>query len=125
MDRAIKDEVDISGLVDKHGYLKGYVIEKGEPEKDLSKVSERYRTHAKMHRELHAEYKPDDNASDRAVRLAREKYPWANKAAEALVIYDLDRKDAFELSQNSETSPRPKSDKELVNTSPKQDQSDE
>ena len=40
---------------------------------------------------LHARYKPDDNAADRAVRLAREKYPAANHAAEAVVIYPLQR----------------------------------
>ncbi|MDJ0842194.1 MAG: multiheme c-type cytochrome [Acidobacteriota bacterium] len=46
---------------------------------------------AKKHAELHARYKPDDNARDKAVALARQKYPAANKAAEAVVIYDLHR----------------------------------
>jgi tetratricopeptide (TPR) repeat protein len=46
---------------------------------------------AAKHRELHARYKPNDNAADRAVRLAREKYPAANHAAEAVVIYPLQR----------------------------------
>jgi tetratricopeptide (TPR) repeat protein len=46
---------------------------------------------AAEHRKLHARYKPDDNAADRAVRLAREKYPAANHAAEAVVIYSLHR----------------------------------
>lgn len=41
------------------------------------------------HRVLHERYKPDDNARDRAVRLAREKYPAANRASEPLVIYPL------------------------------------
>jgi tetratricopeptide (TPR) repeat protein len=41
------------------------------------------------HQDLHLKYKPDDNARDRAVALARQKYPAANKAAEAVVIYDL------------------------------------
>ncbi|MDA1007490.1 MAG: multiheme c-type cytochrome [Planctomycetota bacterium] len=36
-------------------------------------------------------YKPDDNALDRAMRLAREMNPAANHAAEAIVIYDLHR----------------------------------
>ncbi|WP_145357280.1 tetratricopeptide repeat protein [Alienimonas californiensis] len=40
-------------------------------------------------RALHAKYKPDDVAAARALRLAREKYPNAAKAAEATVIYDL------------------------------------
>lgn len=46
---------------------------------------------AEQHRKLHALYKPDDNAQGRAVKLAREKYPAANHAAEAVVIYDLQR----------------------------------
>jgi tetratricopeptide (TPR) repeat protein len=48
---------------------------------------------ASDHRELHQLFKLDDNAADRAVRLAREKYPAANHAAEALVIYSLHRQD--------------------------------
>ncbi|MEX2140724.1 MAG: tetratricopeptide repeat protein [Pirellulales bacterium] len=48
-------------------------------------------TKAAEHQRLHARYKPDDNAADRAVRLAREKYPAANHAAEAVVIYPLQR----------------------------------
>jgi hypothetical protein len=43
------------------------------------------------HRALHAKYKPDDNARDRAFALARQKYPAANHAAEAVVIYPLHR----------------------------------
>ncbi|MCB1041777.1 MAG: hypothetical protein KDC35_02495 [Acidobacteria bacterium] len=41
------------------------------------------------HGALHAKYKPDDNARDRAVAAARRKYPAANHAAEDVVIYDL------------------------------------
>ena len=40
---------------------------------------------------MHQRYKPDDNAQGRAVRLAREKYPAANHAAEAVVKYPLQR----------------------------------
>ncbi|MGC6445230.1 MAG: multiheme c-type cytochrome [Rubripirellula sp.] len=43
------------------------------------------------HRELHSRYKPDDNAAEVAVPAARRRYPAANHAAEALVIYDLQR----------------------------------
>ena len=43
----------------------------------------------KKHKTLHLRYKPDDNAQGLAVRLAREKYPAANSAAESLVIYPL------------------------------------
>ena len=49
---------------------------------------------AAEHRRLHARYKRDDNAADRAVRLARERYPAADHAAEALVIYPLRREGA-------------------------------
>ncbi|MCA8998071.1 MAG: tetratricopeptide repeat protein [Planctomycetaceae bacterium] len=41
------------------------------------------------HQALHQRYKPDDNAQGRAVRLAREKYPAANQAAEAILKYEL------------------------------------
>jgi tetratricopeptide (TPR) repeat protein len=46
---------------------------------------------AEQHRELHERYKEDDNIRDRAIRLARERYPAGNHAAEALVIYPLHR----------------------------------
>jgi tetratricopeptide (TPR) repeat protein len=49
------------------------------------------------HRELHKRYKPDDNATDRAIALARMNNPAANFAAEAIVIYDLQRPGAYEL----------------------------
>lgn len=44
---------------------------------------------ADEHGRLHARYKPDDNARDRATALARKRYPAANHAAEPLVIYPL------------------------------------
>jgi tetratricopeptide (TPR) repeat protein len=43
------------------------------------------------HRTLHTRYKPDDNAAEVATPKARRRYPAANHAAEALVIYDLQR----------------------------------
>lgn len=46
---------------------------------------------ASEHRKLHGRYKVDDNARDRAVALARKKYPAANFASERLVIYPLHR----------------------------------
>lgn len=52
---------------------------------------------AAEHRKLHATYKPDDNARDRAIAAARIKYPAANHAAEAVVIYDLQRPGAYGL----------------------------
>ncbi len=52
-------------------------------------------------RRLHAVYKRDDNARDRAVALARRSNPAANHAAEAVVIYDLQRPGAYGMSQDS------------------------
>ena len=54
---------------------------------------------AEWHRTEHARYKPDDNARDRAVAAARLQYPAANHAAESVVIYDLQREGAYELSR--------------------------
>ena len=51
---------------------------------------------AVLHRELHARYKPDDNARDRAIAIARRADPAADHAAEAIVIYDLHRPERFE-----------------------------
>ena len=42
-------------------------------------------------------YKPDDNARDRAIATHRAANPAADHAAEAIVIYDLQRPEAFEL----------------------------
>lgn len=52
---------------------------------------------SEKHRALHQRYKPDDNAGDRPIAIAREKYPHANSAAEAVVIYPLRRPGAPEL----------------------------
>ncbi|HEV3345181.1 MAG TPA: multiheme c-type cytochrome [Pirellulales bacterium] len=46
---------------------------------------------AEEHREKHLRYKLDDNAGDRAVAVARQKYPAANHAAEFVVVYSLHR----------------------------------
>ncbi|MBX3394399.1 MAG: tetratricopeptide repeat protein [Phycisphaerae bacterium] len=52
---------------------------------------------ARHHRAEHARYKTDDNAMDRAIAAARIRYPAANHAAEAIVLYDLQRVGAYEL----------------------------
>lgn len=52
---------------------------------------------ARKHQELHRKYKPDDNATDRAIAIARMNDPAANPAAEAIVIYNLQRPGAPEL----------------------------
>jgi Cytochrome c554 and c-prime len=51
----------------------------------------------RAHRALYAKYKVDDNARDRAIVLARQKSAPANHAAEAIVLYDLERPGAYEL----------------------------
>ena len=52
------------------------------------------------HRRLHEYYRVDDNAADRAVTLHRSRNPAADHAAEAVVIYDLQRETAgYRLAQ--------------------------
>ncbi len=57
---------------------------------------------AERHRELHQRYKPDDNITERAIPLARRQYPAANHAAEALVIYPLQRPAAPGLPEEAQ-----------------------
>lgn len=52
-------------------------------------------------RAAHERYKPDDNAQDRAVNIARQKSDAANHAAEKLVIYPLHRRGAPGLPENA------------------------
>jgi tetratricopeptide (TPR) repeat protein len=49
---------------------------------------------SRHHEQLHLRFKLDDNAQGRAERLARERYPAANHAAEAVVKYSLQRRGA-------------------------------
>ena len=58
---------------------------------------------ADNHRALHTKYKIDDNARDHAITAARLKSPAANHAAEAVVIYDLQRQAAYELGKTERT----------------------
>ena len=66
----VENVTALDGLARLHNEL-------GEPEK------------AVRYRRLHAKHKPDDTAAGRALRLAREKYPDAAKAAEMVAIYEL------------------------------------
>lgn len=61
---------------------------------------------AARHGDLHATYKVDDNARDRAIAEARRRYPAANRASEAVVIYDLQRAGTTGLDQDAEADPR-------------------
>lgn len=62
----------------------------GEPEK------------AAEHFALYSTYKVDDNARDQAIAIARAADPAADHAADAIVIYDLMRAEAFERDTPAE-----------------------
>ncbi|HHB13301.1 MAG TPA: tetratricopeptide repeat protein [Chromatiales bacterium] len=66
---------------------------------NLSLILARLGEHAaaERHRMLHLKYKPDDNAMARPVALHRQHNPAADHAAEAVVIYDLQRPGAYGL----------------------------
>ncbi len=55
----------------------------------------------RLHRDLHATYKVDDNAGDVAIANARRANPAADNAASAVVIYDLQREQPRPLSVRS------------------------
>lgn len=61
---------------------------------------------ADKHQQLHARYKPDDNARDQALAAARRRYPAANHAAEAVVIYPLRPPDFDPPAAASAPAPR-------------------
>ena len=50
---------------------------------------------SKQHHELHQKYRPDDHATERVVAQHRSNNPAADHAAEAIVIYDLQRPEAY------------------------------
>jgi tetratricopeptide (TPR) repeat protein len=58
---------------------------------------------AALHRREHEKYRPDDNARDRAVSIARRGDPAADHAAQATVIYSLQRPGAPELEPGNVT----------------------
>lgn len=53
---------------------------------------------AAEHQRLHEKYRPDDNARDRAIAIERRRNPAADHAAQAIVIYPLQRPGAPELT---------------------------
>lgn len=59
---------------------------------------------AENHRKLHERYRPDDNARDRAIAIHRRNNPAADHAAQATVIYPLQRKGAFGLDHPTQVS---------------------
>src|SRR5262249_39792242 len=56
---------------------------------------------AEEHRKRHDGYRPDDNARDRAVAMARRNNPAADNAAKATVIYPLQRPGAPGLTSTA------------------------
>ncbi len=58
-------------------------------------------TKAAYHRQEHAKYLPDYNAQDRAISIARRADPAADHAAQATVIYPLQRAGAPELGERA------------------------
>lgn len=61
----------------------------------------------KFHFARYKTYKPDDNARDRAIAIHRAANPAANHAAEAIVIYDLQREGAYEFGEPTSRKAQP------------------
>jgi len=61
---------------------------------------------AAEHRRLHELYRPDDNARDRAVAIERRRNPAADHAAQATIIYSLQRSGAPGLAEAQPESER-------------------
>jgi hypothetical protein len=61
---------------------------------------------AEFHRKEHEKYRPDDNARDRAIAIHRRKNPAADHAAQATVIYNLQRPGAYGLDREVKTAER-------------------
>jgi len=60
---------------------------------------------AEEHRTAHERFRPDDNARDDAITIARRANPAADHAAQAIVIYSLQRPGAPELAPGAATKP--------------------
>jgi tetratricopeptide (TPR) repeat protein len=63
-------------------------------------------TKAAAHRKEHEKFRPDDNARDRAIANHRRKNPPADHAAQATVIYNLQRAGAYGLANEMKTAER-------------------
>ncbi len=59
---------------------------------------------AQAHRVLHERYRPDDNARDHAILAERRRNPAADHAAQAIVLYPLQRPGAPELTSRPEAA---------------------
>jgi tetratricopeptide (TPR) repeat protein len=62
---------------------------------------------AALHRRLHERYRPDDNARDYAIQAARRASPTADHAAQAIVIYSLQRDGFFACDTRKPQLPGP------------------
>ncbi len=80
--------------------------ENGTAHYNLALIHERLgqRELAAHHRKQHDRYRPDDNARDRAVAAARRRDPAADRAAQATVLYPLQRSGAPELEAKTATA---------------------
>lgn len=87
-------------LIDPENFTAHYLLSQIYPQLgDAAKATE--------HLTYYETYRLDDNARDRAIALARSGRAAANHAAEAIVIYDLQRTEAFGFGdQASLESPR-------------------
>ena len=56
-----------------------------------------FRALAEKHGKLQFKYKSDESAGAVAIRKARDKYPWGDQSAEAVVLYKLNRAGTYEL----------------------------
>lgn len=65
---------------------------------------------AARHHQWHQRYRPDDNARDRAIAIARRRDPAADHAAQAIIIYDLQRPGAPGLEMPPSVSLQANSD---------------
>jgi tetratricopeptide (TPR) repeat protein len=61
---------------------------------------------AEEHRKAHERYRPDDNARDRAIAIHRRAHPAADHAAQATVIYNMQRPGSFGLEAEVKTAQR-------------------
>lgn len=79
----------------EHAELQRQIDQSGDPEKEkrLQELTNRI----EFHKSEHLKYKADDSARQIAVPLASEKYPWARRASQGTVVYQLQRKGAYEL----------------------------
>ena len=106
-------EIDSENVTAHYVLAQILTLEKAELENDsgsessdpgvVEKISE-LGNQIDFHRAEHLKYKADDSARQIAEPLASQKYPWARKARQGTVVYELQRNGAFELEGSSESN---------------------